>query len=114
MFGQFDKLNTDCRKSALLFLHKWEAWRRRIGHDAKVAVYGGGQHTENLFDAVGDRLGEMNIIAILDKDPPVKAIKNIPLHNSDTFDYESIDHIIITYNTESIYWTGNLRKEFFQ
>ena len=84
---------------------KWANWVQQLGQSVPVAIYGAGNHTRLLFDVLDDSLKLVNITAIIDDDPPCDRFQWIPVFQTDNFDFDSVEYIIISsnYSTEKMF-----------
>jgi len=94
-----ENLNSKLRKK------KWSTWMRSADKDYKIALYGGGNHTETLLHEIDSIKSKNKPFVILDKNPSRNYINGIPVIATDLFDYQSADVFVVSsyfYNEEII------------
>ncbi len=96
MFGHFDPQNYHCREVADFFLRKCAAWKDKFSKDDRIFIYGGGQHTEQLLQALQEELMQLNIMGIADQSPVCDSINGIPVYYRDHVDWQKVDRVIIS------------------
>ncbi|MBN2644203.1 MAG: glycosyltransferase [Desulfuromonadaceae bacterium] len=95
-FGHFDGQNVHCREQAAFFLSKFNQWCRTFKPTDRVLIYGGGQHTEQLFQALGERRKELHIVGVVDRCPSRRFIEEVPVFSLDEVDWHAVERIIVS------------------
>jgi len=96
MFGHFDVNNCHCRELTKFFMHKCTGWKKKFSAADQILIYGGGQHTEQLCQALQNELEQFNIIGIVDRSPVRDSITGIPVFSRDNVDWHTVDRVIIS------------------
>jgi glycosyltransferase involved in cell wall biosynthesis len=97
MFDFIDEDNLYHRLRADLFRNKWKHWSDAFESGCPVAIYGGGMHTEQLFEILGEDVRKLNIVAVIDQRPMHgDTLRGIPIIQTAAFDFSKVDHVIIS------------------
>lgn len=97
MFDAVDEANVYHRERAGLFRRRWQSWAVAFGPTCPIAIYGGGMHTEQLLEILGDDLSALNVVAIVDRrDPRDERMRGIPVVQTSAFDFGRVEHVIVS------------------
>ena len=96
-----------------VWLSTWVRWNATVLKGKQVAIYGGGEHTQQLVDLLGGFISICEVVHILDRQPSKKFIGGIPVISSSTASFENYDYIIISSKDfeEEIYYELTLATD---
>jgi len=86
----------DERNDRKKILRAWKKWSRQLQPGSKIAIYGAGAHTKNMIVTLGKYFSYLNVIQVLDMNPATNTLCDIPVCKAESFEYSSVDFIIIS------------------
>jgi len=89
----------------LRFRLNWKIWCHEWTKNSRVAIYGAGSHARWMLDSIGESLGCLNVVGFIDRQRVGEEVNGIMIYHPDAFEYQNIDHVIITLE--------HLEKEIF-